>query len=96
MKKTPLAKLIELLEIESGFYNENDHIQDRMYKLGIEHSIEKATVLLKEERDAVELAYHTAQIELLEISAEYINGISKPDKEDTEDAKQYFNENFEQ
>mgnify|MGYP003635905632 CR=1 FL=1 len=53
MKKTPLQQLIEQLEIESGFYNENDHVHDRMYKLGIEYSIEKANALLEEEKEQI-------------------------------------------
>ena len=53
MKKTPLQQLIEYLNHESSHYGREDHIQDRMYKQGLEDAIEKATELLEEEKDGI-------------------------------------------
>lgn len=50
MKKTPLANLIDQLKNDSAYYTEFDHVEDRMYKLGLDDAIKKATELLEEER----------------------------------------------
>ena len=83
MKKTTLAKLIELLETDSSYYTENDHIEDRMYKLGLDDAIKRAKQLLEEERQNLIEAYDDGRKSMLKSSG-FIT------------LQQYFNENYQQ
>lgn len=83
MKKTPLQKLI-------------DEAENTLYGSQLRWLRAKATELLEEEKQMVVDAYHTAQVELLEIATKHISGVSKPNKEDTYDAEQYFKEKYQQ
>ena len=74
--KTAMQELIDKLKIESNFITKDDHIEDRMFKKGIDLAIYISNHLLEKEK---ELACQFAQ--------EYINGASYDTLRDYYDEK---------
>ena len=56
--KTPMQELIKQLKESAQFINDDDHIQDRMYRDGLSEAIENAESMLEEEKAVMcEFAY---------------------------------------
>jgi len=55
--KTAMQELIDKLKIESNFITKDDHIEDRMFKKGIDLAIYISNHLLEKEKEQIMDAY---------------------------------------
>jgi hypothetical protein len=55
--KTVMQELIDKLKIESNFITKDDHIEDRMFKKGIDLAIYISNHLLEKEKEQIKKAY---------------------------------------
>ena len=58
--KTAMQELIDELKIESNFITKDDHIEDRMFKKGIDLAIYISNHLLEKEKEQITKAYNSA------------------------------------
>jgi len=57
--KTAMQELIDKLKIESNFITKDDHIEDRMFKKGIDLAIYISNHLLEKEKEQILQAFKT-------------------------------------
>jgi hypothetical protein len=82
--KTAMQELIDELKIESNFITKDDHIEDRMFKKGIDLAIYISNHLLEKEKEQILEAVKFGQ-----------NNHTVSIPEDEMIAKNYFNDKYE-